>query len=262
MNANTGRHDGPHHVEGYRDAVRRLGGAQKAVATGSPAYSVLVNRPLGRLLAAAAHRWGMAPDTVTAVSAVFTFTGIGILATGDPSWRTGLVVWLLLAFGYALDSADGQVARLRGGGTLAGEWLDHVVDSLKIVTLHLAVVVLAFRSFGDVVPQGWLLVPLAFAAVATMSFFAQTLNDQLRRVHSLGTGVEVRRPAPSRLRQLLVLPTDYGLLCLAFVLLGAVPVFVVVYTCLAVACAGHLALALVKWFREMRTLGRPATEAS
>ena len=63
--------------------------------------------------------------------------------------------------GYALDSADGQLARLRGGGSLTGEWLDHVIDSFKISTLHLAVLVMAYRFFPT--PTWWLLVPLVFS---------------------------------------------------------------------------------------------------
>jgi phosphatidylglycerophosphate synthase len=239
--------------ETYRQTLARLGSAQKAVASGAPAYSVLVNRPVGRHLAAWAYRRGMTPNGVTAVSAGFTFTGIAVIATVAPAWWTGVAVWLLLAVGYAFDSADGQVARLRGGGSLAGEWLDHVVDSLKIVTLHLAVVVMAYR-FLDVPGPTWLLVPVGFTAVATVSFFAQILNDQLRRVHTARTGESVVRRPASRLRQLLVLPTDYGVLCLVFVLLAVPTAFLWVYSLLFLATAGHLALALAKWFRDMRAL--------
>ena len=59
---------------------------------------------------------------------------------------TGVVVSLLLILGYALDSADGQLARLLGGGTPEGEWLDHVIDSAKLATIHLAVLVSLYRA--------------------------------------------------------------------------------------------------------------------
>ena len=65
-------------------------------------------------------------------------------------------------FGYALDSADGQVARLTGGGSLLGEWLDHMIDSTKIAALHLAVLLHACRHTD--LPAGWLLVPLGSTA--------------------------------------------------------------------------------------------------
>jgi phosphatidylglycerophosphate synthase len=241
-------------TDSYLDIVRRLSSAQKKAAPGAPAYSILVNRPFGRLLAAAAFRAGMTPNGVTAVSAAFTFAGIILLASLPAVWPVGIAVWLLLAVGYAFDSADGQVARLRGGGSRSGEWLDHVVDSLKIVALHLAVLITAFRHFHLPDPA-WLLVPIGFTAVATVLFFAMILNDQLKAVHAAKTGIIVgstRRG--SLLRSVLVLPTDYGILCLIFVTLGAPPVFFTIYSVLFVANAGYLALAAIKWFRDMAAL--------
>jgi hypothetical protein len=43
-------------------------------------------------------------------------------------------------------------------------------------------------------------------------------------------------------------------LCLSFAVLGAVPVFTVVYTLIAAASTAFLLLAAVKWFRELRAL--------
>ena len=67
------------------------------------------------------------------------------------------------------------------------------------------------------------------------------------------------RPAPSTCASLLVIPTDYGVMCLVFVLLGASTLFFGAYTVLFVANAGFLLLALVKWFRDMAALDRPVT---
>jgi phosphatidylglycerophosphate synthase len=241
----------------YLDTVRRLKSAQKKAAPGAPAYSILVNRPFGRLLAAGAYLVGLTPNGVTAISALFTFTGIVLLATVPVSLALGVGVWLLLAVGYAFDSADGQVARLRGGGSKSGEWLDHVVDSFKIVTLHLAVLISAYRFFS-LPTTAWLLIPIGFTAVASSMFFAMILNDQLKAVHSLRTGQVV---APNRkgslARSLMVLPTDYGLLCLIFVTLGFPPLFFILYSFLFVANAGYFALAAVKWFRDMGALDAP-----
>jgi phosphatidylglycerophosphate synthase len=235
------------------DTVRRLSSAQKTAARGAPAYSVYVNRRVGRYLAAGAFRMGLTPNNVTAISAVFTFCAIALIAIGEPSWWLGVTVWLLLAIGYAFDSADGQVARLRGGGSPSGEWLDHVVDSVKISTLHLAVLITMFTHF-PLTNSAWLLVPIGFAAVAAVSFFAMILNDLLKAKHAPTSAL----PAAPRtvLRSLLGIPTDYGVLCLAFVLLGAPLAFFGLYALLFVANALYLALALGKWFRDMTALGR------
>jgi phosphatidylglycerophosphate synthase len=243
---------GPPAAETLRQTVRRLSSAQKG-AKGAPAYSRFVNRRLGRLLAAVAFHAGLTPNAVTGISALCTFSGIAVLLLVAPSWPMGVAVTLLLALGYALDSADGQLARLRGGGSPAGEWLDHMVDAVKAVSLHLALLVGLYRF--DAVPDAWLLVPLGFCIVDVVHFFVTLLNDSLRAAHGATTRVVRTEDRPSVLRSLLVTPTDYGLLCLVFVLLGAPHVFLAVYGLLFLATAGYLALASVKWFAEMGRLG-------
>lgn len=235
----------------YLDTVRRLSSAQKATARGGPAYSIYVNRKVGRYFAAAAFRMGMSPNAVTAVSAVLTFSGIVVLATAEPGWGVGILVSVLLAVGYAWDSADGQVARLGDGGSPAGEWLDHVVDAAKVSSLHLAVLITAYTHF-DLADAAWLLVPVGFSIVAAVAFFAMILNDLLKAVHAPGQP-KGGRP-PTMLRSLLGVPTDYGVLCFVFILLGSQPVFLIVYTALFALNAAYLALALVKWFRDMRAI--------
>lgn len=242
--------------ESYGDVVRRLAVAQKS-GRGAPAWSRYVNRPLGRRFAAAAYLLGRTPNQVTALSGLASFTGIAVLALAPRSWAVGVLVAVLLVLGYALDAADGQLARLRGGGSPAGEWLDHMVDCAKISSLHLAVLVSTWRAAEDGgLPLGWALLPMAFTVVAAVSFFAQILNEQLRKAH----GVERARldQGSSPLRSLLATPTDYGLLCVVFVLLGSDVLFTAGYGLLLAGSAGYLAFALVKWFREMDALGRRA----
>lgn len=246
--------------ESYRGTVRRLASAQKKAARGAPPYSIYINRRVGRYLAAWAYRAGLTPNAVTGISAAFTFTGIALIATVEPVWWLGIVVWLLLAVGYAFDSADGQVARLRGGGSASGEWLDHVVDALKISTLHLAVLISAYRFF-ELPNEALLLVPIGYCIVAAVSFFAMILNDQLKAAYGAAsasaavTGAEAQAGGRSWLRSLVLVPTDYGFLCMLFVLLGFPALFFVAYGVFFVANAGHLALASVKWFRDMGRLG-------
>ncbi len=241
--------------ESYRQTLARLSTAQKGAARSAPAYSRFVNRRFGRVLAAWAYQRGLSPNAVTGISALFTFSGIALLALLTPSWWVGVVVCLLLVIGYAFDSADGQVARLTKSGSPAGEWLDHMVDSTKVVTLPLAVGVGYYRA--DVVPTWWLLVPLAGAIVGSVLFFGMILTEQLRRAQGVTSTAATEGRAPW-LRSVLVIPTDYGVLCLAFVLWGATTVFAGVYTFLIAATAGYLLLAAVKWFREIAAFGRAA----
>lgn len=100
-------------------ALLELRTAQKS-AKGVSLYSRYVNRPVGRYLAAGSHAVGLSPNQVTLVSAVFSFAAVAAVALGEPSPWQGVAVWAGLAVGFAFDSADGQLARLRGGGSAAG----------------------------------------------------------------------------------------------------------------------------------------------
>ncbi len=244
----------------YPELVAALAAAQKTTR-GAPLYSRLVNRPLGRRLAALAHLAGATPDQVTAVSAVATFAGIAAIALAPAgAWWWGAVVAALLVLGYALDAADGQLARLRGGGSVAGEWLDHVVDAAKIATVHLAVAVGAWRAGVD---GPWLLVPLGFSAVASTWFFTIILNDHLTRLAGGRDGQAAvaadpgarggRAGARGLARSLAALPADYGAWCLVLATLGWPGVFRPLYTLLAVGFTAITAASMVAWRRRILT---------
>ncbi|SOE01056.1 CDP-alcohol phosphatidyltransferase family protein [Blastococcus haudaquaticus] len=217
---------------------------------GIPLYSRLVNRPLGRQFAALAHVAGMTPNQVTAISALLTFTAIVTVALVPPGLAMGLGVALLLALGYALDSSDGQLARLRGGGTLTGEWLDHMIDCAKNSSIHLAVLVSLYRFGGDVEPA-LLLLPAAFQVVVTVLFFGNILTEQLRGGPLKG---RTEKPGRSVVRSVLVAPADYGLLCVAFALFGFQSLFLGVYAVLLLGNVAYLAGGLVRWRGQLAAL--------
>jgi phosphatidylglycerophosphate synthase len=227
-----------------------LASAQKSTK-GAPPYSRYVNRPLGRLLAAAAYQAGLTPNQVTYISAVFTFAGIAMIALAPSTWQVGGLVALALVIGYALDSADGQLARLRGGGTAAGEFLDHMIDSVKLASIHLAVLI-AFYRFFELQNSLWLLVPVVFTIASTVHFFGMVLVDLLQRIHLLETGqsspTNVSSPMSS---SLIKLPTDYGALCLIFVLLGSHRAFLVGYLFIAAATVVYTVLVARRWHRRI-----------
>lgn len=240
----------------FAENYRRLAAAQKGHARGAPAYSVYVNRRMGRVLAAAGGRLGMTPNQATAISAVHTFGAMAMLAFAPATWWTGIIVAVLLAFGYSWDSADGQLARLSGGGTLAGEWLDHFVDAVKIASLHL-IVAIALVLHTSYVGSPWLLVPLAYSVVAVVTFFGMLLNDLLKGKKGVVNSQE--RGGGTLLRSTILIPTDYGIICLLFLLWGVPQLFMIVYALLLVANAAFLVLAAVKWFREIKALERHTT---
>lgn len=234
----------PPRADLLHEALGRLASAQKPRAR-VPAYLRYVNRRLGGYIAAGSYALGRTPDQLTVASAALTTAGVLVVALVVPSWWSGLVAGLLMLLGYAVDSADGQLARLRGGGSPAGEWLDHVLDVAKTCSLHVAVAVAAHR-FTEL-PPAVLLVPLLFLTVSVTTFFATMLRDQLLRLRHAA-------PAPagdSLVRSLLLLPVDHGVLCLAFLLLGVPVLFAWAYAALAV---GHLLFGLRVLVRCHRAL--------
>lgn len=234
----------PRQQSGYRTSLARLREVQKP-RRGASLYSTRVNRPLGSRLAAAADALGCTPNQVTLLSGLSSFVAVGLLIARPASAVLGLVVSAFLAFGFALDSADGQLSRLRQVSSPAGEWLDHMVDCATKLALHLAVL-LAWYAAG--VRGAQLLLPLAFQVVAVLLFFGGTLAAKLFE-HSAKP-----RPAYSgarRLTWLLLLPADHGLLCLSFLLWGWPSGFRAFYLALFAGHAVVLAAFSVNWFREL-----------
>ena len=244
----------------FPEILRRLAAAQKPAARSAPAYSRFVNRRVGRFIAAGAHRVGLGPNAVTIISAIWTFGALALLILLPPSWPLGFAIAIGLLIGYAFDSADGQVSRLQDASSASGEWLDHMVDATKVSTIPIAVLI-AFYRF-DLVAPGWLLIPLAFTIVSAVLFFGMILTEQLRRAHGSQSIAADAPGRPSWLRAVLVLPMDYGVLCISFALLGVPILFFTVYSLLFAATTAFLLLALVKWFRELRAWPRAESKSS
>lgn len=236
----------------WRQAYLKLAAAQKS-SKGAPAYGRFVNRPLGRAFAATAYVFNRTPNQVTAISAAFTFSGIAVIGFLRPSIGWSLLSGVLLVIGYALDAADGQLARLQGSGSSAGEFLDHTVDALKSGVLHLAILASWFQ-FDDRV---WLLlVPMAFQAVESVQFSSFLLTDSMRRAHRGGAPVAVASHRTSSIwYSLAKLPEDYGLLCVIIGLRFWTEGFTVVYTLLMITSAALLAIGLPRRYQEIRSYG-------
>lgn len=103
-----------------------------------------------------------------------------------------------------------------------------------------------------------LLIPLGFSAVASVFFFTLLLTDMLRRVHRARSGASTvttaslhSHEAAPVLRSLIVLPNDYGVLCLCLVVMPLHRTFEIVYAVLLAANTIFLLTGCVRWFREL-----------
>lgn len=233
-------------VGGARAAYSALARAQKSGA-GVPWYMRVVNRRLGRLIAACAAQTRATPNQMTAASFIAFLAGAGLLVAVEPGPMMAVGAMLLLQLGFAFDSADGQLARLRGTGSAAGEWLDHVVDSGRHLIFHLAVLMGLYR-FTDVA-DAVLLVPLGFALVSTVRFFAQILAEQLARRDPIAGPESV-----PRFGVWIQAPADTGLLNLVVLLWPLTTVFLWVYGIMAGLNGLLLAATLLRRYRELAAL--------
>ncbi len=226
-----------------RSSWDRLAAAQKDGA-GVPWYMRVVNRRLGRGIAALGHRFGATPDQMTAVSALLVVAALATLLVAPPGWVMAVGVVVLLQAAFAFDAADGQLARLRGTGSRAGEWLDHTVDAGRILAVHLVVAV-ALVLHTDLA-VGWALVPVAFAFVASLRFFAQILAEQLQPDRTARAGTA------GRFSSLVQLPADTGVQNLVLVLWAVPPLFLVAYGALALTNLALLAMTLRRRLAALR----------
>ncbi|HEV7623403.1 MAG TPA: CDP-alcohol phosphatidyltransferase family protein [Amnibacterium sp.] len=232
----------PRPARRYGDALAALASVQKPGA-GFPAYTRWVNRRLARYAAAAAYRAGLSPNQVTAASAAVSVVAIVLVATAPATPVVAVLAAVLFAAGYLLDSADGQVARLSGTGSSAGEWLDHVVDAIRTPAVHLAV-------FAGLLAQpsvAWWLrdVALLFCVVAVGQFTSQILAEQLSgRVHRPVSGGGVAK-------SWLTLPNDTGVLCWLFLLWAAPQWFAAAYAVLFLLNTVHMAASMRRKYQHL-----------
>lgn len=231
----------------YRSSIQQLRSAQKSGA-GEPAYLRWVNRPLGARAAALAHQLGVSPNTVTATSGVLSLGGLVAIAAAGTTVAGAIAASALLLAGFVLDSADGQLARLSGSGNVAGEWLDHVVDAMRLPAAHLAI---ATALWAASAPPPGIGIALLFSLVASVWFFAATLGGKLQSTQSAGPVARADSPTWVSFAKL---PYDTSALFFVLLLLPWPAIFVPVYTVLFVLTLGAAGAALVRKFRTLRRI--------
>ncbi|MGO2633442.1 MAG: CDP-alcohol phosphatidyltransferase family protein [Galactobacter sp.] len=238
----------------FRANLLALSTAQKPGA-GVPAYMRWVNRRAGRVIAAAAAKVGLTPNAVTGISAGLSAAGLALVVLVQPQWWSGLAAAVLMAAGFAFDSADGQLARLTHAGGPAGEWLDHVVDAIRTPTVHLVVAAALLLYRPDL---GWAgIVAVGFAVVSVGQFMSQILAEQL--VRARGGGVE---EGNGTLKSLVLLPNDTGTLCWLFLLWGAPSVFCWAYALLFALNLVHAAVSMRRKYTTLTSLDRTPAAAA
>jgi phosphatidylglycerophosphate synthase len=238
----------------FARSFRELRLAQKA-KKGVPLYTLYVNRPAGRVIAAALRNTPFRPNHVTFAGAVLTYGALLWLAFGAGSGPEFALVGVALAGGFILDSADGQLARLQGRSSKLGEWLDHVLDSGRIVLLHGAVFCFLLRA-TQIPPTALAVLCGSFLFANSAIFFAGALFDQLNR-QSAPPRPGGRQDSRNNtlLRSVLTLPVDYGTTCLVMLTVPWTAIFLPSYAALALCHCLFAAAYLAKFYRTLARMG-------
>ncbi|MER7461057.1 CDP-alcohol phosphatidyltransferase family protein [Micromonospora sp. NPDC126480] len=110
---------------------------------GGGLFSESVSQWIGAAFAVVAHRLGLRPTALTITNLVLGLsTSVAVVALAEPvaegrvpAWLVGLVALVGWQVAYALDCADGQLARVTGQGSAAGARVDVLCDVAAQIAL-------------------------------------------------------------------------------------------------------------------------------
>ncbi|WDZ85904.1 CDP-alcohol phosphatidyltransferase family protein [Micromonospora cathayae] len=113
------------------------------VNRGGGLFSEALSQWLGAAFALTAQRLGLKPTVLTITNLVLGLaTSVTVVASADrvaagdvPAWVVGLVALVGWQVAYALDCADGQLARVTGQGSAAGARVDVLCDVAAQIAL-------------------------------------------------------------------------------------------------------------------------------
>jgi hypothetical protein len=140
-------------------------------------------RPIGIRIARALAPTRVSPDQVTVWSLVIGLAAGHCFVYANP-W-VNLLGFALFIISDLFDSADGQLARLRGTSTRFGRILDGLSDNARFLNLYAHVVVRLVHHDGWSV---WLAVGLALAAGLSHSWQSAAIDCIRHAYLELGTG--------------------------------------------------------------------------
>jgi phosphatidylglycerophosphate synthase len=123
-----------------------------ALNRGGGLYSEAVSQPFGSAIALTAARIGLTPTALTLINLVLGLAAsvtVVVLAPrmaagAVPAWAVGLGALVAWQVAYALDCADGQLARATGQASASGARLDVLCDVAAHIALVTALASVAF----------------------------------------------------------------------------------------------------------------------
>jgi len=184
------------------------------------------------------HRFGISANAVTVVGVLVTFAGSALLAMGRP-----LPALVVLLAGALADTLDGQLAKVSGGGTRFGAFLDSTLDRVSDAALACGAAALG-AALGD---------PILFWS-ALGGLVASFLVSYVRaKAESMGATATVGlMPREARLTILLIGIGVWGLL-------DVYPLVVTAFAAVALLSVITLLQRIAFVARELDNVGKEGT---
>jgi len=194
---------------------------------GTPAYTRYINRWFGKVFASFLGCFKVSPNAISLTSGLLTIIAfVSFLLFKEITFLTSFLLVILLLFAYALDSADGQLARLLKKQSKKGEWLDHTLDAIKIPFGHGVAIILIVQKTDF---EGFLLIFYLFLlSLASARFFSNILKTKLIDYKSKPEKKD--NPRIDLLRSILLLSGDYAVFISFFTLTFNPKLFFITYT--------------------------------
>lgn len=176
----------------------------------------------GAFFAFLASRLGMTPNMLTVLSGVLVIVAVELmLSVGIGHWASAIGVFSLMVISYALDCADGQLARATGQCSKFGAWLDHVVDAGKIFVIHGSI---GWMLLGSMREHGysqlWCFLGMMInMAGSALYFFAWNYKVMIAGQGLIARLTDESEQSRMRMLQFSQQFTDYGWFPLLFILL-------------------------------------------
>ncbi|WP_290651162.1 CDP-alcohol phosphatidyltransferase family protein [Aquisalimonas sp.] len=145
-------------------------------------FIYLVFRPISWKPTLVLHRWGVTPMACTFWSGVILILGLLALGSAWPSpWWAWVLGGVLINVYLFLDVIDGNLARLSGRSTKAGEFADCSLNAVSGALLPIAIGTGLYFSGGDVASQTWGVPPMwllvAGFSIACLRLTRRVLTD-------------------------------------------------------------------------------------
>lgn len=139
-------------------------------------WTTHVSRPAGAVLAFGASRLRLTPNLVSALALLVTSFGALLYFLLPINLVSAIALVVVFQLGYALDCADGQLARATGRTSAFGEWLDVMLDMVSAVTIPAAMAAFAILRIQTSQPLWFVLAGMALVYSRPLSLLTSTMK--------------------------------------------------------------------------------------